>query len=66
MFNFNYILGTRNLVEACIEGDIPAVRKLLEEGRSVHEPTDEGESLLSLACSAGNLIISPCSVLIDS
>jgi len=40
-------------VEACIEGDIAAVRKLLDEGRSVHEPTDEGESLLSLACSAG-------------
>lgn len=45
--------GTRSLVEACIEGDIAAVRKLLDEGRSVHEPTDEGESLLSLACSAG-------------
>ena len=40
-------------MEACIEGDIAAVRKLLDEGRSVHEPTDEGESLLSLACSAG-------------
>lgn len=45
--------GTRSLVEACIEGDIAAVRKLLDEGRSVHEPTEEGESLLSLACSAG-------------
>ena len=45
--------GARSLVEACIEGDIAAVRKLLDEGRSVHEPTDEGESLLSLACSAG-------------
>ena len=43
------------MVEACIEGDIAAVRKLLDEGRSVHEPTDEGESLLSLACSAGKL-----------
>ena len=41
-------------MEACIEGDITAVRKLLDEGRSVHEPTEEGESLLSLACSAGN------------
>ena len=40
-------------MEACIDGDIAAVRKLLDEGRSVHEPTDEGESLLSLACSAG-------------
>lgn len=47
-------LGTRSLVEACIEGDIAAVRKLLDEGRSVHEPTEEGESLLSLACSAGS------------
>ena len=45
------------MVEACIEGDIAAVRKLLDEGRSVHEPTDEGESLLSLACSAGRFII---------
>ena len=30
------------------------VRKLLDEGRvSVHDTTEEGESLLSLACSAG-------------
>ncbi len=29
------------------------MRKLLDEGRSVHETTEEGESLLSLACSAG-------------
>jgi hypothetical protein len=30
------------------------VRRLLDEGRvSVHETTEEGESLLSLACSAG-------------
>ncbi|XP_012556375.1 ankyrin repeat domain-containing protein 17 isoform X1 [Hydra vulgaris] len=49
----NNAQGTRSLVEACIEGDITAVRKLLDEGRSVHEPTEEGESLLSLACSAG-------------
>ena len=59
---FTFILfffsGSRSLVEACIEGDIAAVRKLLDEGRSVHEPTDEGESLLSLACSAGKLVIS--------
>lgn len=45
--------GARSLAEACLEGDVGAVRKLLEEGWSVHEPTDEGESLLSLACSAG-------------
>lgn len=46
-------VGARSLAEACLEGDVGAVRKLLEEGWSVHEPTDEGESLLSLACSAG-------------
>ena len=44
----------RSLVEACNEGDISKVRKLLDEGRvSVHDTTEEGESLLSLACSAG-------------
>ena len=41
-------------MEACNEGDISKVRKLLDEGRvSVHDTTEEGESLLSLACSAG-------------
>ena len=29
------------------------MKRLLSEGRSVHETTEEGESLLSLACSAG-------------
>lgn len=29
------------------------MRKLLDEGRSVNEHTEEGESLLCLACSAG-------------
>lgn len=44
----------RSLVEACNEGDINKVRRLLNEGRvSVHDTTEEGESLLSLACSAG-------------
>ena len=44
----------RTLVEACNEGDIGKVQKLLNEGRvSVHDTTEEGESLLSLACSAG-------------
>jgi len=43
-----------NLVAACTQGDISRVRRLLDEGRvSVHETTEEGESLLSLACSAG-------------
>ncbi|XP_030756084.1 ankyrin repeat domain-containing protein 17 isoform X3 [Sitophilus oryzae] len=41
------------LVEACNDGDVGTVRKLLTEGRSVHETSEEGESLLSLACSAG-------------
>ena len=45
---------SRTLVEACNEGDIGKVQKLLNEGRvSVHDTTEEGESLLSLACSAG-------------
>lgn len=45
--------GSRSLAEACSDGDVPTVRKLLHEGGSVHETTEEGESLLSLACSAG-------------
>ena len=41
-------------MDACNEGDFSKVRKLLDEGRvSVHDTTEEGESLLSLACSAG-------------
>ncbi|XP_051476112.1 ankyrin repeat domain-containing protein 17 isoform X4 [Apus apus] len=43
----------RSLAEACSDGDVNAVRKLLIEGRSVNEHTEEGESLLCLACSAG-------------
>ena len=44
----------RSLVAACSEGDIGGVMRLLDEGRvSVHETTEEGERLLSLACSAG-------------
>jgi len=44
----------RSLVAACSQGDIGRVRRLLDEGRvSVHETTEDGESLLSLACSAG-------------
>lgn len=44
----------RSLVEACTDGDVGTVRKLLTEGgQSVNETTEEGESLLSLACSAG-------------
>ena len=43
-----------NLVEACSEGDLSKVRKLLDEGRvSVDDTAEEGEPLLTLACSAG-------------
>lgn len=45
--------GAPTLAEACSDGDVGTVKKLLTEGRSVHETTEEGESLLSLACSAG-------------
>ena len=38
----------------CSEGDMRQVMRLLDEGRvNVHETTEEGERLLSLACSAG-------------
>lgn len=47
------LCSTRSLAEACSDGDVPAVKKMLQEGSSVHETTEEGESLLSLACSAG-------------
>ena len=49
----NFICRTRSLAKACSNGDVGTVRQLLDEGRSVHETTEEGESLLSLACSAG-------------
>ena len=48
-------LACCSLIDACNEGDLEAVRRLLEEGRNVNEMTDEGESLLSLACSSGYL-----------
>lgn len=43
----------RSLVEACTDGDICTVRRMLDEGRNVNEVTDEGESLLALACASG-------------
>ena len=46
------------MANACLEGNVNAVRKLLEQGWSVHDSTDEGESLLSLACSAGKICCS--------
>lgn len=45
--------SSRTLVEACSEGDVTTVRRLLCAGWSANETTEEGESLLSLACSAG-------------
>ena len=48
-----FLTGIHSLANACLEGNVNAVRKLLEQGWSVHDSTDEGESLLSLACSAG-------------
>lgn len=47
------VASCRSLAEACIDGDVGTVRRMLDEGGSVNETTEEGESLLSLACSAG-------------
>ncbi len=48
------MLFFRTLLDACQIGDLGKVRRLLDEGRvSVHDTTEDGESLLSLACSAG-------------
>ena len=47
---FSSLKVQSNLEPVCLG----RVRRLLDEGRvSVHETTEEGESLLSLACSAG-------------
>ena len=52
-FPFLGQLGGKSLAEACSEGNVKEVRRLLEEGGSIHETTEEGDSLLALACSAG-------------
>lgn len=45
---------SRSLIAACNENDVNAVRRLLGEGNNqINEATDDGDSLLSLACSAG-------------
>lgn len=44
---------SRSLIAACTDNDVSAVRRLLVEGNSLNEATDDGDSLLSLACSAG-------------
>lgn len=43
----------RSLPEACSDGDVVRARELLKGGQSVHTTTEDGEPLLSLACSAG-------------
>lgn len=52
LINFSSL--SRSLIAACNENDVNAVRRLLGEGNNtIHEATDDGDSLLSLACSAG-------------
>uniref|UniRef100_A0A2M4DQM6 Putative secreted protein n=1 Tax=Anopheles darlingi TaxID=43151 RepID=A0A2M4DQM6_ANODA len=46
-------LISRSLIAACTDNDVNTVRKLLCEGNSLNEATEDGDSLLSLACSAG-------------
>ena len=41
------------LAQACTSGDVEAVRVLLKQGNDVREGTEDGDSLLSLAASAG-------------
>lgn len=53
------------MAEACSDGDVKTVQKLLHEGGSVHETTDEGDSLLSLACSAGYYELAQVKDLVD-
>jgi ankyrin repeat protein len=52
----------RALIKACTQGNVTAVRKLLKQGISVNETSEEGESLLSLACSAGYYELAQVSV----
>lgn len=45
---------SRTLIAACADNDVNTVRRLLGDGtNTINEGTDDGESLLSLACSAG-------------
>lgn len=47
-------LLSRTLIAACADNDVNTVRRLLGDGsNAINEGTDDGESLLSLACSAG-------------
>lgn len=57
-----YCFLNRALIKACTQGNVTAVRKLLKQGISVNETSEEGESLLSLACSAGYYELAQVSV----
>ncbi|KAG8184304.1 hypothetical protein JTE90_008988 [Oedothorax gibbosus] len=46
-------LPQSTLAEAVTNGDLVAVKRLLEEGRNVNEVTESGESLIYLAASCG-------------
>jgi ankyrin repeat domain-containing protein 17 len=46
-------LLSRSLKAACTDNDVNAVKRLLGDGNTLHDATDDGDSLLSLACSAG-------------
>lgn len=48
--------SVNSLVDACNHGDIERVRQFLDESR-IDSLTEEGESLLSAACSAGCLFL---------
>lgn len=53
LFEF-FSLLSRTLLAACADNDVNTVRRLLGDGtNTINEGTDDGESLLSLACSAG-------------
>lgn len=51
---FHCSILSRTLIAACADNDVNTVRRLLGDGtNTINEGTDDGESLLSLACSAG-------------
>ena len=61
--------SSRLLAEACSQGDWLAIQQLLSQGRHIHEHGEDGESLLSLACSAGSSLAPPpldCTPLMES
>lgn len=45
---------SRTLIAACNDNDVNTVRSLLGKGNvNINESIDDGDSLLSMACSAG-------------